>query len=334
LNRTNPKRGRLLVALTALNIVFVLALYVAETYIAERNWLTTLVTYAPQQFFVIPSLILLAWSLVGRNRMTIAANVAGALFVAFTLLGFNVPVGGGGCSGPRVRIMTYNVHHGAFGAAAIARAVRTLRPDIACLQEANPFPNKPDPLVELRRLLPEWHFAADGQLVLFSRYPISHSEAHPAPVDYWRVIFQATVATPGRRLTIVNLHMSTAAHAESIMDHRGSLPTYLRNTAVARSMQVTRLLNVTRDIKGPLIVVGDFNTPPRGRFYRRMCGQFTDSFAASGWGCGYTFRANTPVMRIDYVFVRGGLCPVACRVPAMPPASDHRPVVADIAFEK
>ncbi len=314
--------------------MFVLALYVAETYVAERNWLTTLVTYAPQQFFLIPSLLLLAWSLVARSGRTIATNVVVFLFVALTLVGFNIPLGRGGGSGPRIRVMTYNVHHGSYGAAAIARAVRALRPDVVCLQETIPYEKQPDPVAGLRRLLPDWHCVTYGQLAMFSRYPISHREAHQAPVDYWRVILEATVATPGRRLTIVNLHMRTAAHAESVMDHRGSLPAYLRNTAVARSMQMTRLLDVTRDMKGPLIVVGDFNTPPRGRLYRRMRGEFTDSFAASGWGCGYTFRANMPVMRIDYIFARGGLHPVGCRAPAVPAASDHRPVVADIAFGK
>lgn len=335
MKHTDSKRRWLLGALTALNIAFVIALYVAETYIAERHWLATLVTYAPQQFFVIPSLLLLACSVLARSRRMIAANTAAALFVAFTLLGFNIPFGRlAGGSGPRIRVMTYNIHHGEYGAALIARNVRMLRPDIVCLQETIPEGKRANPVAVLRRLMPEWHFVECGQLAVISRYPIAEYEIRPAPVDYWRVILQATVMSEGRRFTVVNLHMSTAAHAESLMDHRGSLPVYLRNTAVARSIQVSRLLRVTRKIQGPLVVVGDFNTPPRGRLYRRMCREFTDSFAASGWGCGYSFRANAPVMRIDYVFVGNGLCPVGCKVPSVLPASDHRPVVADIAFDK
>lgn len=329
------KGRRLLRALTILNVLFVLGVYFAETCVAERHWLATLVTYAPQQLVPIPALILLAWSALVRQRKLGAVNTAAVAFVAVTLLGFNIPFGRAGTgSGPRVRIMTYNINHGSRGAESIARNIRLVRPDIVCLQEAIPYAKDPDPIVGLRRLLPGWQCVQNGQLVVFSRYPIEGCEVHSAPVDYWRAILQARIVSGGQRLTVVNLHMNTAARAESLVRHRGSVRDYLRGGAAVRSLQVSRLLDVVGRIDGPVVVTGDFNTPPRGRLYRRLCGKLTDSFAASGWGCGYSFRANLPVMRIDYIFAGNGLHPVRCRSPRLLPASDHRPVVADLAFGK
>jgi vancomycin resistance protein VanJ len=275
---------------------------------------------------------LLACSLVLRRRAMIAANTAVAVFFALTMLGFNIPFAGRANSAmPRVRIMTYNIHHVSHGAARIARDIREVRPDIVCLQETNPAKPGKDVIGKLRHLFPDWHCATHGQLTVLSRYPIAECEIHPEPVDYWRVLLEVTVLPEGRRLTVINLHMNTAADSESLTDHYGGFPSYLRSSTIARSMQVSRLLGVARGIRGPLVLAGDFNTPPRGRLYRRLTQEFQDCFRASGWGFGYSFRSDLPVMRIDYVLVGNGLRPARCIAPSLA-GSDHRPVVADVVF--
>ena len=330
----NPRHSRVLSALTALNIALEIAMYIGETAIAERHWLTTLITYAPQQLSALPTVLLLVFSFISRRKAMIAANAMVALFLVFTLLGFNVPFGGGATPGAvGIRVMTYNIHHASKGAELIARNVRMYRPDVVCLQEANPEGNGHDPAVELQRLLPEMHCAAHQQLVVFSRYPITECEAHPAPVDYWRVPLQITVLPGGRRVTIIDMHLNTAARAETLMDHRGTTPAYLSDAARVRAVQIDRLLRVTQRIAGPVIVAGDFNTPPRGLLYRQLTGEFVDSFAAAGWGFGYSFSSDLPAMRIDYIFAGKGLRPVRCVTPALP-GSDHRPVIADLALDR
>jgi vancomycin resistance protein VanJ len=332
MTRADTKPRRLLWKLTIANLVFLILLYVGETLIAERHWLTTLVTYAPQQLFGIPVALLLVYSLFRKRWRALAANGVAAAFFAFAMLGFNIPFGGvGRHSGPCVRVMTYNIHHASKGGKQIAEDVRRVSPDIVCFQETNVIAHLPDPVVELKKALPGWYCASHGQLAVFSKYSITECVIHRPAVEFWRVFLQVGVRVRGRQLNVLCLHLNTAAETESLAVHRGKLSSYLRSATKARSSQVSELIKFSRGIRGPLIIMGDFNTPPRGRVYRRIATSFQDAFRAGGWGLGYTYRADLPVMRIDYIFAREGLRPVRCFTPALA-GSDHRPVAADIVF--
>lgn len=329
---TGRKPRRALLALTVLNAVFLLLLYVGEACIAERHWLTTLVTYAPQQLFGVPTALLLAYCLLRKRRPLLVANTLSALFFALTMLGLNIPFGAGGrASDAHIRMMTYNVHHLSKGAEQIARDVVTVRPDVVCFQEVNREGARPDPVTELKKALPGWHSASHGQLAIFSRYPIGQCSVHKPSVEYWRVFLEAAVTVKGRKLTIIAIHLNTAAGPESLSDHYGSLASYLHRSTSARASQISELLSLARGVQGPLIIAGDFNTPPRGRLYRQLATSYQDSFRVAGSGFGYSYRSDLPVMRIDYIFAGSGLRPTNCGAPALA-GSDHRPVVADIAF--
>src|SRR5438874_4439538 len=97
------------------------------------------------------------------------------MFFAVALLGVNLPLRARTTladEAPRLRLMTFNIEHGAAGAAQVAGAVRRVQPDLLCLQEASAFGAWRDPVPELRRLLPGWSIARHGELATFSRYPI------------------------------------------------------------------------------------------------------------------------------------------------------------------
>lgn len=328
LARRRPRK--FLQRLTILNAAVLVLLYILEARVAERHWLTTLITYAPQQLFGAPTALLLLWSLVRRNRRFAAANAVVAGSFALTLLGFNIPIHAGRTAkGPSVRVMTYNTHHGLAGVNRIARDVRSIRPDLVCFQETNPIGRRPDPLPQLEQALPGWHCASFSELAVFSKWPILGHELHMSSAHGYRVFLQVDLQVRGRRLSVICLHLDTAMKPESLANHRGRLSSYLRGTADIRSLQVSELLHVTRHMRGPLIIAGDFNTPPRGRTYGRMAGKFQDCFRRAGWGPGYSFRSDLPVMRIDYIWAGRGVTPCACNAPALA-GSDHRPVVADI----
>lgn len=237
--RSNTRgRDRALIWLSAVNLGLLITLYIIESRTAERQWLGTLITYAPQHFYCLPSLVLLVWAGFRRNGRAMAINLAALVFFGTALLGFCVPWRAGldGLGGPHaqpkhIRVMTYNIHHSQNGGILVAAEIRKAKPDVVFLQEAN------------------------------------------------------------------------------------------------------ALLNVTRRISGPLIVAGDFNTPPRGEVYRRMSADLTDAFGYAGWGVGYTFRSDVPAMRIDYVFLGNGVRAERCWTPHTE-ASDHLPLVADVELPR
>ena len=83
----------------------------------------------------------------------------------------------------------------------------------------------------------------------------------------------------------------------------------------------------------PVIVAGDFNTPPLSRVYQRLAAQLRDArtwLAASRWQP--TFPSRAPFLRLDHVFVGRSievLKAEAIRTPLARIASDHLPLLVD-----
>ena len=62
------------------------------------------------------------------------------------------------------------------------------------------------------------------------------------------------------------------------------------------------MLEFLRDVKGPLIVVGDFNDEPSGTTYTLMLNQFDDEWLSSRQTTnGLSYPADKLTKRIDYV---------------------------------
>lgn len=78
------------------------------------------------------------------------------------------------------------------------------------------------------------------------------------------------------------------------------------------------------------VLLSDTNAGPETPEMRVLTAVFVDTWAAVGAGDGRTFPARRPVARIDHVLVRGPVGPVAAEV-VDTRASDHRPVVVDLA---
>jgi endonuclease/exonuclease/phosphatase family metal-dependent hydrolase len=106
-----------------------------------------------------------------------------------------------------------------------------------------------------------------------------------------------------------------------------------------RVFETEQLLKALEDLRGPLIVVGDFNEEPPGGAYELM----SKAGFADGWlrcatcakepTSGLTFPADKPIKRIDYIFYRG-LGEDEHATAAVPDtlASDHRPLVVSLKF--
>lgn len=330
MRRSRRRRRRLLPALAWLNLLGLAVIWLAEQRIAERHWLTTGLTYMPQQGFALPGALLLAWAVARRDRAALLLGVASAAFFTITFLGFawasHVPP----ITGATVRVMTYNVHHAVGGATEVAAVVRAEKPDVLCLQEANPGLGKPEVVSRLGPLLPEYRFVRYEELAIGSRLPLVRREIVPTLRER-RPALLAVYDFNGRRFTVVNVHFATAGGADSVFTGRRGRRSYLRQTAAIRQRQADALQRLASEIRGPVLVCGDFNTPPRGLVYRRLRSLFTDAFEAGGRGFGWTYPGRFPVLRIDYVWLREAVA-ARTRVPAAR-ASDHRPVVADIVLK-
>jgi endonuclease/exonuclease/phosphatase family metal-dependent hydrolase len=99
-----------------------------------------------------------------------------------------------------------------------------------------------------------------------------------------------------------------------------------------RLFEAQQLLGALKDVKGPLIVVGDFNDIPAGRAYQLMRYQFDDAWTeARAADEGFSYPADKPAKRIDYILFRSEDNVRAKRAWIVETsASDHLPVVADL----
>jgi len=138
----------------------------------------------------------------------------------------------------------------------------------------------------------------------------SNVVAAPAPG-----LLEAVIDVRGSHIRVLNTHLDYRADPAVRRTQAGEMAT----TITRSSMPPGRM---------PLIVFGDFNASPGAPELAPIFAHLRDAWPADS-GTGYTYPADTPTKRIDYVLVSPDFRVVGARVvPA--DASDHRPVVVDL----
>ena len=231
------------------------------------------------------------------------------------------------------RVMTYNIHHGEgldgkIDLPRIAGVIRRERVDIVALQEVDKGVKRTD-----RRDLPAELAVLTGLSCVFSnnfhyqggqygnavltRFPVlsaTNSLYQMLRTNEQRGILQLTLEVHGRRLVFMNTHI----------DYRGDDTERLLN---AREIQAL----AARYAGTPVILCGDFNDTPNSRVHQHLQEIFEDAWELTGQDEGWTFPADKPRKRIDYVWITkgSGIETTEAHVPESD-ASDHRPLVVEL----
>lgn len=231
-----------------------------------------------------------------------------------------------------VRVMTYNIHVGVgmdkkLDLQRIADVINKEKPDLVGLQEVDrgvERTQRKDEIVELAALTRmEYAFAHNlnyqgGQygVAILSRVPIrasDHRMFQNKRETERRGMIRVEVKIDGKPINFVTTHL----------DYQ---------FADGRLFEAEQMLEFVRDVKGTLIVVGDFNDEPTGSAYQLMLNRFDDAWLAKRQKeLGLSYPADKPVKRIDYIFFRrseGVKAKQSWVVETL--ASDHIPVVADL----
>ena len=255
--------------------------------------------------------------------------------------------GDGGGSDKRVasgagslRLMTYNVHScvGTDGRLSIERIVSLIRhcdPDVVALHEVDvgrEATGGVDQAAEIAdRLGMSFHFEpaiVDGTQrygnAILSRLPfvVRHGDLLPQaaerPLTESRSCSWVTVETGAGPVQLLATHLGLdrrerLRHVDTILG-----PDWIGHP----------------DCDGPVILCGDFNSPPGAAAYRRIGRRLNDAQRAlAGHVPLRTWMSGFPILRIDHVFVSPDLDVTAVQVPnsfLARVASDHRPLVVDV----
>jgi len=309
-------------------------LWGTENLVGERSGVTALLTYLPQHAWGIAPLVCGGLALKNRRPRLALGCGAAVVFWAWALMGLKIhPFGS---SQRDVRIVTYNVAGRMQNVAAYAAQIQRQNPDIICLQESRvsyPLENAGENPVGERIALhfSGWHIESAGDVSILSRFPITASRVWMLRGS--RRTLDLSIQTPSGTLRVLNTHISTSFSGQQryhgLRGQVAELSGHARAAAQARLEQIAPLDETLRaDSQTPLVLCGDFNTPPRGLFYRGLCARLSDGFAQSGNGLGLSFPARFPLLRIDYVWTRGARA-TSVRVDDAG-ASDHRMVIADV----
>jgi endonuclease/exonuclease/phosphatase family metal-dependent hydrolase len=237
----------------------------------------------------------------------------------------------------RLTFVTYNTHAGVgvdrrYDLGRIRRVLAAERPHIAALQEIEcrsrrtSFDDQSGLLARDLALTSSFcatRSAGDGAfgMAVLSAFPVLHQQQYDLsyagrrePRSCLRVDLEVE---PGRILHVFNCHLGLAA----------------RERVFQRKQLVSDLILLSKDMRHPVLLMGDFNDRPIPVVHRTLRKHFTDAFTAVGKRSGPTFKVGPLRLRLDHIYISDGMRVVDCVVrndALTRVASDHRPVVAQV----
>jgi endonuclease/exonuclease/phosphatase (EEP) superfamily protein YafD len=293
-------------------------------------WPATILMFAPRWLLALPLAVLAPAALLLRKR-TALLLLAAALLVCGPVTGFNVPwkrLADRPPAGKPFRVMTLNMHYRSADPKALEDLIAAIEPDAVVVQEW------PASGRSALNSAPGWHTHATPRLFLASRHPLrtavdlgddsmgEHASAARYELD-----------TPLGVLNVISLHTATDREGitDTIHENRKG-PAEVRANSARRREQCEYLAREASQCRGPVLVMGDFNTPPESAIFPEVWSVYVDAFQSAGWGWGYTFIGARTAVRIDHVLTGRGWSCSACRVGPYV-GSPHRPVIAELVWD-
>jgi vancomycin resistance protein VanJ len=329
--------GRLLVGLTLIYCVGVFILALLWLIGMQGIWWLDLANiFALYLFIPLLLIVPIAW-LVPTRRLRGVAVLAVAAF--FGLFGPRlIPPAVQRTGGAPLRVATFNLHYSIDQAqlADIFTTIRSEHLDVVALQELS----VPAAAAIQQNLLGDYPYQA---LV-----PSATSYTGMGVISHYALeVLRPTQQIPGQLVlvrmgntdvSLINVSLTKPEIKQRYLPVVGwvrGLGGYRINK---RSREIERLLPAIDQLRGPLIVAGDFNLSDREPDYAQFAARFHDAYRETNWGFGHTFPNSMrlgvatipfPLIRVDYIWSAGGVVPAATRV-VCGTGSDHCMVIAEV----
>ena len=239
-------------------------------------------------------------------------------------------------AGTQLRVVTHNAGGGALLAQLLPSFLTRWQPQVAAFQECG------EPLAAAVRLSAGWHQYVGRDLCLLSRYPIRDAQVMDrSALDRVKqseakefggagYVVRFTLEGPRGPLRVANLHLETPRKGlEGLME--GDLRRLRMNMEI-RDVESHLARQWVDQGTGPLIVLGDFNTPVESRIFREHWGNLTNAFSTAGTGFGMTKYNGWIRARIDHVLTTDNWHVDRVQL-GSETYSDHRPLIVDLTLK-
>ena len=240
------------------------------------------------------------------------------------------------------RVLVYNIHAGKDAAgtdnlSGVADLVRATGADLVLLQEVDQGTRRSggvdQPAVLAARTGMHVAFGSaldyDGGeygVAILSRWPIVRDTLIHLPVTppqeraggshEPRGALRVFIASPMGRLTVIDTHLDPSSD-----DHWRRQEADTIASLIARARQ-----------RGELVIAGgDFNSTPESAVQAALREGMRDSWEECAKGDGFTYPADAPVKRIDYLYLGDSIHCRSARV-VETRVSDHRPLLVELSF--
>jgi endonuclease/exonuclease/phosphatase family metal-dependent hydrolase len=288
-----------------------------------------LLMFAPRWVFAAPLAFLIPTSIYAGWRSVIVVLVAG-LVACGPVMGFNIPwqrLTSSTPAGTSLRVLTCNMHDTKVEPNLFDNFILTTAPDIVVAQEWGRSSKSVLPSME------GWHIHKNRHFFLASRYPYRQAVnlSHESLSD-GAAVTRYELETPAGIVNVFTLHFATTRNGiYDILHQKPDGPAEVQENSDRRRAQSEFVASQAADCQDPVLIMGDFNTPPESPFFSQIWSSYTDAFTAAGWGTGYTFLGAKTTVRIDHILNGSGWACTKCWV-GPDVGSPHRPVVADLVW--
>lgn len=306
---------------------------------SERWWVTTAIIYLPRIPWLIPSLILIPFSLKYAWKSTFL-NLGAVLLVLGPIMNWQC----GGLSAPevdpaayRLTIVSCNVQTFEPDFPAVVDEINRIKPDVILFQEAF----EDHPLLQI--LLEGWTVHRHDEYLAASKLPLKFVETCHLP-SYDRITaVRYELETPSGTIALFNVHQTSPRHSLTELKPwsvlNGAGINLVKNEIVVRELEAiqTRKFTVTGQSKLPVLVAGDFNMPNDSNLFQESWGSLVDAYATTAIGYGYTspcdtktfWPTNTPWAQVDHILTSRHWQVERCWV-GKSGGSDHRLIAAQL----
>jgi endonuclease/exonuclease/phosphatase family metal-dependent hydrolase len=327
--------GRLLVGLIWLYYVVIIVL--ALLWLAGIQgiwWLDLANVFALCLFAPLLLLAPIPW-LIPARRLRAAAVLAVLAF--FALFGPRfIPPAAQHTGGAPLRMATFNLHYGLDDVQLVDRiaAIRAQHADVVALQELS----APAAKAIQRDLIHEYPYQALAPSESFTGMGVISRYALQVQQPPQLAAQLALVRVGSLDVTLINVSLTSPELKQRRLPGVGWVKGLGGYRINKRSRDVERLLQMIDQVRGPLVVAGDFNLSDREADYSQFAARLHDAYRETSWGFGHTYPSSLrlagipialPLVRIDYVWSAGGVVPAAAWA-ACGGESDHCMVIADM----